>query len=51
MMKNPKREEEKAIKDIRSFLDKRKLKQLKIEYLELLKNFLNIGKKKIIINQ
>ena len=40
-----------AIKDIKSlFRPEKKVKQLKIEYLEILKIFLSM-KKKIIINQ
>ena len=46
-------EEENIIKDIRNlFRLKKKLKQLKIEYLEILRIFLSMkNKKKIIINQ
>ena len=41
-----------AIKDIRNlFRLGKKLKQLKIEYLEMLRIFLSMEKKKIIINQ
>ena len=41
-----------AIKDIRNlFRLGKKLKQLKIEYLEILRIFLSMEKKKIIINQ
>ena len=41
-----------AIKDIRNlFRLKKKPKQLKIEYLEILRIFLSMKKKKIIINQ
>ena len=41
-----------AIKDIRNlFRQKKKLKQLKLQYLEILRIFLSMKKKKIIINQ
>ena len=41
MMENPRSEEEKVIKDIRIFLDlKKKLKELNIYYLEILKTFI-----------
>ena len=41
-----------AIKDIRDlFRQKKKLKQLKIEYLEILRIFLSMKKKKVIINK
>ena len=50
-MENLSSEEENIIKDIRNlFRLEKKLKQLKIEYLETLRIFLSI-KKKIIINQ
>ena len=40
MMKNPKPEEENIIKDVRNlFIQKKKLKQLKLEYLEILRIF------------
>ena len=39
-----------AIQDINLFRQKKK-KQLKIEYLEILRIFLSMKKKKIIINQ
>ena len=39
-----------AIKDIRNLVRQKKLKQLKIEYLEIKIIFLSI-KKKIVINQ
>ena len=39
-MKNPKPEEENIIKDVRNlFIQKKKLKQLKLEYLEILRIF------------
>ena len=41
-----------AIKDVRNlFRLEKKLKQLKIEYSEILRTVLSIKKKKIIINQ
>ena len=41
-----------AIKDIRNLVrQKKNLKQLKIEYLEILRIILSMKKKKIIINQ
>ena len=41
-----------AIKDIRNLLrQKKEQKQLKIEYLEILRIFLSIKKKKLLINQ
>ena len=50
--KNPRVEEEKIIKDIRNvFRKKKKLKQLNIEYLEILRIFFSMkNKKKIIMN-
>ena len=50
--KNPRAEEEKIIKDIRNvFRKKKKLKQLNIEYLEILRIFFSMkNKKKIIMN-
>ena len=52
-MENLRLEEEKVTKDIRNiFRLKKKLKELKIEHLEILKIFLRMKKKKkIIINQ
>ena len=53
-MKNLRPEEENIIKDIRNlFTQKKKMKQLKIEYSEVLRIFLSMNKKKkkIIINQ
>ena len=44
--------EENIIKDIRNhFRLKKKLKQLKTEYLEILRIYLSMKKKKIIISQ
>ena len=41
-----------AIKDIRNFLRlKKKLKQINMEYLEILRTFLSMKKKKINITQ
>ena len=41
-----------AIKDIRNLFSlKERLKELKIKYLDILKIFLSMKKKKIIINQ
>ena len=42
-----------VVKDIRNLLrlERNKLKQLKIEYLETLRIFLSMKKKKIIINK
>ena len=53
MIENPRSEEEKIIKDIRNlFRLKKRLKELKIQYLEILRIFLSMKKKKkIIINQ
>ena len=52
MNENPMAEEEKTIKNIRNiFRKKKKLKQLNIEYLEILRIFLSMkNKKKIVIN-
>ena len=54
MIENPRLEKEKIIKDIRNlFTQKKKLKQLKIEYLEILRIFRIFlrMKNKNIINQ
>ena len=40
-----------AIKDIRNLFKQEKNKAIRIEYLEILRTFLSIKKKKIIINQ
>ena len=51
MMENPRSEKENIINDLRNLYRQEKLNQLKIKYLEILRTFLSIKQKKIIMNQ
>ena len=51
MMENPRSEKKKIINNLKNLYRQEKLNQLKIKYLEILRTFLSIKQKKIIMNQ